>query len=70
MHEVHPEGETQKVGFHVQWKNGSRSYDYYSFAVRGDIAFRSFGRFSWYGDAAGLISCAIHRHWRWYSCHS
>ena len=48
-----------KVGFYVQWQHGSRSYDYYSFAVRGDIAFRSFGRFSWYGDAAGLISCAI-----------
>jgi hypothetical protein len=53
--------EILKVGFYVQWKNGSRSYDYYSFAVRGDIAFRSFGRFSWYGDAAGLISCAIHQ---------
>jgi len=37
---------------------GLFAYDYYSFAVRGNVAFRAYARFSFHKDEPGLIQCA------------
>jgi len=49
--------EILKVGFFVAWPGGTESYDYYSFAVRDDVAFRAFASFSY--DDVGLMPCAF-----------
>ena len=46
-----------KVGFFVRWPDGSRSYDYYSFAIRDNVAFRAFVQLFAVGET-GLIPCA------------
>jgi hypothetical protein len=46
-----------KVGFIINWENGVEGYDYYSFAVRDNTAFRGYVRFN-SEDKAGLMPCA------------
>ncbi|MEM7225697.1 MAG: serine protease [Pseudomonadota bacterium] len=40
-----------RVGFGIRWNEGWYAYDYYSIAVRGNVAFRAFLRF--FDDEAG-----------------